>query len=234
MLSNTQIREKSHRNQLICGFDESCLKNCSYRLRIGKLVKPHGTQIIDFTKGSSMEGPQGIWNKTCYRVAKWLHIKKDQSSIELNGDRFELKPNELVLFQTVEKVKLPLRLSASYAALDSVAKQGILLINASMVEPGYEGYLSGVLLNFSSKSFMIKPCMEIAKINFHEITGEVEDKVHENIEDYTGDLQDKAQNYTQTFLDVDRIENEVIAKTARRVKKSFLMLAMSLGEWPAS
>ena len=64
--------------------------------------------------------------------------------------------------------------------------------------------------------------MEIVKISFSEVTGGVRDKLHERIDDYTEQLQIKAQNYTQTFLDIDRIEKEVISKTARQVRKSFV------------
>ncbi len=219
MLGNTRISNLVQQSNLIENFNEKCLRNSSYRLRVGKLIKPGGTNVLDFEEKVENKGWFGkFWKK----IAKSILSDKSKRGFKIVNDRYELKPNELVIFQTREKIRMPLDLSASYAALDSVAKQGVLLINASMVEPGYEGYLSGVLLNFSSRSFFISPNMEIVKISFSEVTGGVQDKLHERIDDYTEQLQVKAQNYTQTFLDIDRIEKDVISKTARQVRKSFV------------
>lgn len=219
MLGNTRIRNLVQQSNLIANFNEDCLRNSSYRLRVGKLIKPGGTNVLDFEEKVESKGWVGkFWKK----IAESIPSDKSKRGFKIVNDRYELKPNELVIFQTREKIRMPLDLSASYAALDSVAKQGVLLINASMVEPGYEGYLSGVLLNFSSRSFFISPNMEIVKISFSEVTGGVQDKLHERIDDYTEQLQVKAQNYTQTFLDIDRIEKDVISKTARQVRKSFV------------
>ena len=168
------------------------------------------------------------YNKLFRSFSNIISSKQKKLQFDRINNRYELKPNELIIFQTAEKVKIPITLSASYSALDSIAKRGLLLINASMVEPGYTGYLSGVLLNFSSKSFFIQPNMEIAKINFFEVVGKIENKLDESIANYTEMLQEKAQFYTQTFLDIDRIENEVIAKTASSVKKNFIFGGLGL------
>lgn len=219
MLGNTIIRNLVRHSNLIENFNEDCLRNSSYRLRVGKLIKPGDTKVFDFEEHAKSKGWVGkFWKK----IAELTSMYKEKKGFIIVNDRYELKPNELVIFQTREKIRMPLNLSASYAALDSVAKQGILLINASMIEPGYEGYLSGVLLNFSSRSFFISPNMEIVKISFNEVNGDVYDKLCEKIDDYTDQLQVKAQYYTQTFLDIERIERDVISETARRVKKNFI------------
>ena len=221
MLGNTRIRQLVTDNQLIDNFNEECLRNCSYRLRVGKLIKPGGAEVLDFNPEKKENRLCSLWRKIGMSL---FHDQEIQGEPQFHviGKRYELKPNELIIFQTTEKIRMPLSLSASYTALDSVAKQGILLINASIVEPGYEGYLSGVLLNFSSKSFYIKPNMEIVKINFSRVSGNVDDKIHENVADYTEDLLEKAKNYTPTFLDIKGIENDVIGKTARKVRRNFV------------
>lgn len=220
MLGNIRIRQLVTDSQLIDNFNEECLRNCSYRLRVGKLIKPGGAEVLDFNPKKKENWSCSFWRKIGMSL---FYDKEILGEPQFHGiiKRYELKPNELIFFQTTEKLKIPLSLSASYTALDSVAKQGILLINASIVEPGYEGYLSGVLLNFSSKSFYIKPNMEIVKINFSRVSGDVDDKIHEDIADYTEDLLDKAKKYTQTFLDIKGIEDEVIGKTARKVRRHF-------------
>lgn len=235
MLGNVQIRQLVENNQLISGFDESCLRHCSYRLRIGKLIQPGGAILYD------SEAPQAIKLNWIQKGAKWLldrlfpnNIGGTQKGFKVINSCYELRPNELILFQTKEKVHIPMNLSASYYALDSIAKQGLLLINASMVESGYEGYLSGVLLNFSSKSYLIKPDMQIAKICFYQVEGNVENKnLAESVGDqYTEILQNKAQIYTTSFLDVEKIKEDVINQTASRVSRNLkfggLLLALIL------
>ena len=229
MLGNIDIRELVRNEQLIDNFEENCLRNCSYRLRVGKLIKPGGSEVLSFEgKEPKKENKLCRWIKTTiYKICLYKKVK-EEPQLKTIGKCYELKPNELIIFQTKERIKIPLNLSGSYSALDSVAKQGLLLINASIVEPGYEGYLSGVLLNFSSRSFLIKPFMEIVKINFSEVSCNVEDKLHnkEIIEHYTEDLQEKARNYSQTFLNIKEIEDEVAGRTARRAMRSF-----KLGGW---
>lgn len=221
MLGNTRIRQLVTDSQLIDNFNEECLRNCSYRLRVGKLIKPGGAEVLDFNPEDKKNRLCSLWWKIGMSL---FHNQEIQGEPQFHviEKRYELKPNELIVFQTREKISLPLDLSASYTALDSIAKQGILLINASIVEPGYDGYLSGVLLNFSSRSFYIKPNMEIVKINFSRVSGGVDVRIHENVTNYTEDLLEKAKNYTRTFLDIEGIENEVIGKTARRVRRNFV------------
>ena len=225
MLGNITIKELVEKKQLIQNFDENCLKNSSYKLRIGKLIKPNCTYVMTLDNVDNSKW----YNKLFRSFSNIISSKQKKLQFDRINNRYELKPNELIIFQTAEKVKIPITLSASYSALDSVAKRGLLLINASMVEPGYTGYLSGVLLNFSSKSFFIQPNMEIAKINFFKVVGGVENNLNESVTHYTEMLQEKAQFYTQTFLDIDRIENEVIAKTASSIKKSFVFGGLVLG-----
>lgn len=226
MLSNTEIRNLTITNHLITSFVEDGLKHCSYKLRVGKLIKPGGSIIYDSDRSCDLN-----WVQKCLQqiAAKILPngVIQDSPNFNMVNGTYELKPNELIIFQTMENVRIPLHLSAYYSALDSISKKGLLLINASVVEPGYVGPLSGVLLNFSSRSFMIRPQMEIVKIIFHQVDGIVDCKVNENAgNDYTEKLLEKAQNYTQTFLDVERIKEDVINQTSKKVSKS-----IKLGGW---
>lgn len=223
MLSNIEIRQQVQDSRLISDFNEGSLKHCSYKLRLGKLIQPGTSILFDKTGNQSLNWVQ--------RGVVWLSDKvlprqsgREFAEFRLSNNTYVLKPNELIFFQTKEKISLPMNIAASYSALDSIAKQGLLLINASVVEPGYEGFLSGVLLNFSSKSFMLKPEMEIVKINFMKIDAEVEAKLTESSGDkYTENLQKMAQLYDKTFLNIERLRDEVADKTAKSVRNQFIL-----------
>lgn len=223
MLSNIEIREKVRNSHLISDFNEGSLKHCSYKLRLGKLIQPGSSILFDNTRNENLNWAQ--------RGVVWLSDKflprqfgQEVAEFRLSNNTYVLKPNELIFFQTKEKIRLPMNIAASYSALDSIAKQGLLLINASVVEPGYTGFLSGVLLNFSSKNFVLKPEMDIVKINFIKIDAEVETKLTESSGDkYTENLQKTAQLYDKTFLNVERLRDEVAGKTAKTVRNQFIL-----------
>lgn len=183
ILSNSKIRESINSSQLLIDSDDNCIKNCSYKIRIGKLIEP-----------------------------------KSGNEIKLP---YTLKPSKVVLFESAEKINLPENLTASYSALFSVSSKGILLINSSMIEPCYKGHLSGVLLNFSSKKYTIKKLKPIAKLNFMEVNGTVDNPSKEAPEDdsYSRDLIDKAENYDLTFLNIDTIKKEVEEKIFSKIRR---------------
>lgn len=190
ILGKSSIKELINKKKLIINHDNNYVKNCSYKIRIGKLISPETGEIIDFQT-----------NQT-----------------------FCLEPSELILFQSIEKVKLPYNITASYSALYSVASEGILLINSSMIEPGYSGLLSGILLNFSSKKFIITKGSEIAKLNFYKTDTKIKAScLQERINDdeYQKSLIKKSiNNYHKTFLNISRIEEKIEANISKNIKKS--------------
>lgn len=192
VLGKSSIQNEITNNNLISNSESNHIKNCSYKIRIGKLIKPETGEIINF-----------------------------QSS-----QPFCLEPSEIILFESIEKINLPYNITASYSALYSVASEGILLINSSMIEPGYSGLLSGVLLNFSSKKFVITQGREIAKLNFYQ-TDEANNAncIHETIidNDYLQGLINKSVNYHKTFLNISGIENKIESNISKKVKHSIVL-----------
>lgn len=189
ILGKSSLTRKINVDRLIDHYDPRCIKNCSYKVRIGKLIKPETGEIIDF-----------------------------QSLLS-----FSLEPSEIILFESIEKINLPYNITASYSALYSVASEGILLINSSMIEPGYSGLLSGVLLNFSSKKFVITREREIAKLNFYQTdepdnTNCITETINDN--DYLLGLANKSVNYHKTFLNISGIEKEIESSILKKVKRS--------------
>lgn len=198
VLSKSSIQNKITNGSLITNSEENHIKNCSYKIRIGKLIKPETGDIIDFQSSQS----------------------------------FCLEPSEIILFESIEKIKLPHDITASYSALYSIASEGILLINSSMIEPGYSGLLSGVLLNFSSKKFVITKGREIAKLNFYQ-TDETDNSncTFETItdNDYLQGLINKSVNYHKTFLNISGIENKIESNISKKVKHSIVLGGIIIG-----
>lgn len=137
-----------------------------------------------------------------------------------NKNPFHLKTSNIVLFQSEETINLPHDITASFSALYSVSSRGILLINASMIEPSYKGKLSGILLNFSSQDFLLYPKQEIAKIVFYKLASSPTHSKNEIIEDeqYRKDLREKAMNYHESFLNIGNLKAEIQEYTFKKAK----------------
>lgn len=226
ILSKESILENVQDNGLIENFSSDCLGYSSYKLRIGKIVIPQSGRV--FTEKFNLR-KLGKWEQFRLRIADLMtpYNVKTQIKNEINhcAGPFALKPRDIILFETEEMLKMPQNISGSYTAMNSIAQKGILLINASVVEPNYHGPLSGILANFSSKDFVIYPKMEIAKICFHQVDTEmppspnIENEITE--EHYLKDLQRKAKDYYgDTFLDINSILDDIELRYARQVRKN--------------
>ena len=226
ILSKDTVIIKVRDNGLIENFSPDCLGYSSYKLRIGKIVIPQSGRV--FTEKFNLR-KLGKWEQFRLRIADLMtpNNVKTQIKNEINhcAGPFALKPRDIILFETEEMLKMPQNISGSYTAMNSIAQKGILLINASVVEPNYHGPLSGILANFSSKDFVIYPKMEIAKICFHQVDTEmppspnIENEISEK--DYLKDLQRKAKDYYgETFLDIKSILDDIELRYARQVRKN--------------
>src|SRR5262249_39093751 len=131
------------------------IKNCAYTLRAGKVFQTETgkEELLGSTDGNS-------------RSIVW-----------------EIGPSETLIVRTREKVKMPNDLCATYAPLYRLSKQGVMLLNASIVEPGYEGCLSCFLVNFSSERISVAENDPIAKITFLRLSRAPEKLEPESISD---------------------------------------------------
>lgn len=185
ILSNIDIQNYVDNNQMIQSFDIECLKNSSYKIRIGSIIEPNSGIII----------------------------KED-------NDGYVLNSNEVVIIESLESLKLPSNISVSYTSLYSISSKGILLINASMIEPAYEGKLSCFIVNFSSQKKIITKGECIARLTFYQVTQTPQPLYSEKISSikYTNMLIKDSANYNRSFLDIDGIEKKINESTTKSVR----------------
>jgi deoxycytidine triphosphate deaminase len=118
VLSDTKIKERITnetvaKKKLLQEYEEKNIKYCRYELRLGKVVTTQTGEI------SPNPG-------------------KPASA----GQALVLKPSEMALLLTKELVHLPSDLCATYGQLNRLSKKGLMILNTSIVEPGYYGPLS--------------------------------------------------------------------------------------------
>jgi len=89
-----------------------------------------------------------------------------QLSEEPGNNEIVIKPFEVVIIQTLERLNLPDFLIARWNVRVRWAYEGLLWVGAAQVDPGFRGYLSCPLYNLSDKTVRLHRGEEIAVVDF--------------------------------------------------------------------
>jgi dCTP deaminase len=77
-------------------------------------------------------------------------------------------PGEFVLLASLERIKMPVDLIAVVHDKSTLARKGLALQN-TVLEPGWEGYITLELSNHSEESVQIQVGQPIAQLLFHQL-----------------------------------------------------------------
>ncbi len=207
VLNDTEINARiAGAAPLLDDHDPTRVKNCAYTLRAGKVFAPPTglEEVINPAVGPFCPELQHIW---------------------------QIGPSEVLVVRTRERVRMPADLCATYAPLYRLSRQGVMLLNASLVEPGYEGRLCCFLLNFSSQPVSIAPDDPIAKITFLTLQAPPGALVRETITDdaYHRGLANSAKQFQKSFMDVASIADRAVDKAAQSAKRAVVYGGIILG-----
>ncbi len=97
-----------------------------------------------------------------YSIGGKSHSLSDQ----LPTNEIVIKPFEVVIVQTLERLNLPIFLIARWNVRVKWAYEGLLWVGAAQVDAGYRGYLDCPLYNLSDKDVRLHYGEEIAVIDF--------------------------------------------------------------------
>jgi len=154
ILSDGEIKKRVVSGKLLELHDPERIKYCGCELTLGTVVAPSTGEVLS---------PMG-------KSRNWL------SNVLTTSKCFVIAPSETMILVTKEKLNMPKDLCATYGQLNRLANKGLMILNTSIVEPGYSGPLSCILVNFSSQKHALSPGDSIAKLNFHTVEG-VPDKL---------------------------------------------------------
>lgn len=203
VLTEREIKERVERDAILEYHDPDRIKYCGYELTLGKVISPKTGRV------------------------EWVEDKPKRSfrNVLTTKNCYVLEPSEMLVIVTKELVKMPSDLCATYGQLNRLANHGLLILNTSIVEPGYHGPLSCVLVNFSSQRQVLATGESIAKLNFHTLSGTVENPLKQSFdqEAYTRVVSKSATSLPKSLLDITGVEERVTEKVGAAIKKSIAL-----------
>jgi len=203
ILSDSEIKKRIEADKLLEFHDPQKVKYCGCELTLGTVIAPKSGEVLSF---------EGLpW--------KWLPkiVKKPTC--------FVIKPSETMILVTKEILKMPKDLCATYGQLNRLANVGLMILNTSIVEPGYSGPLSCVLVNFSAQPHAVAPGDSIAKLNFHTVQGDPEQLFSKSYsaDEYELMVSKNSINLPKSLLDISGVEDRVTEKVGAGVKKNLVI-----------
>jgi len=136
ILSDAEIKDYLQKGELIVGGDPQYARGCSYCFRAGKV----------FTGGD--DGT----------VTDWTNGRPHRA--------FLIKPGAMIWIRIREQVKLPIDVTAAWWQTNGLSRQGIMLVNMSVVDPGYQGPLACLFVNFGNTTVPIDENTVVARLLF--------------------------------------------------------------------
>jgi len=103
--------------------------------------------------------------------------KLDLSKVGFSGvmgyfkaDEVELKPGQMVLGKTVEKIELPSNISGRLEGRSSFARLGLAIhVTSGFIQPGSRNHQILEIVNLSSNTILVRAGMRLSQVIFEEL-----------------------------------------------------------------
>ena len=210
ILSDGEIKRRVTSEKIIEFHDPKQIKYCGCELTLGNAVTPSTGVILSLTGK-----PRG-WFSNVVKTSKC----------------FVIEPSETVVLVTKEKLNMPQDLCATYGQLNRLANRGLMILNTSIVEPGYSGPLSCVLVNFSSQKHALSPGHSIAKLTFHQVYGIPEElfiSQSSTRDDYEVQASKNAIYLPKSLLDISGLEERVTERVGGKMRRNIILSGIIIG-----
>jgi deoxycytidine triphosphate deaminase len=142
ILSDTTLQRRIKAGELVLGGDPKYAKHCSYEFRPGRIV---------FGGTSPDNRPIAV------------------DFLAPGATTASVLPTAVVWVRTLERVKIPPNMVGLWVQTNSLSRQGLLLLNTTLVEPGYEGFLTAHLVNLGTQPAILGSETIISKVLFFQL-----------------------------------------------------------------
>jgi deoxycytidine triphosphate deaminase len=181
VLSDATLRARIKAGELVVGGSDSQVMFCAYQFTPEKIFAP---------------GVEGA-------VVDWKSPPADA--------HYVIAPGALVWMRVKGIVKMPVDLAAFYWQTNSLSRKGLMLVNSSLVEPGYEGPLACLFANFGREPVVVHPGTTVAKLIFLRLDADAAEPLRLTLSatKYDRDLKEVAVTAPASFLQVSELSKKL-------------------------
>ncbi|MBP1631396.1 MAG: hypothetical protein H6Q15_2289 [Bacteroidetes bacterium] len=146
-------------------------------------------------------------------------------------ESFQIQPNTMVVIISKEKIELPYNIIGHAYVKTRLSQKGIMANNIGIVDPGYVGPLSTVLINFGKEPFQIDQNVAFLRITFTTFNTptancQLEYGTFER-QAYEKDRRIEAMSYLgNSFINIDRIFSKLKTDLIKLGGKIVLVLSL--------
>ncbi|MDD3173246.1 MAG: hypothetical protein PHF63_06250 [Herbinix sp.] len=189
---------------------------------IEKLIK--NKQIIEgYDPDLSKNNPA----KIDLRLGKKCYVSSQESIIvELNeGKSVEIMPNDIFLYQTLEKVKMPKDIAGHLSLKMGQTARGLLMSNQTQIDPGFHNYIFGMLYNLSDKPITLSYGTPFVTLELFQIN-DTSTTYHGHMKNISFEefCSTRIKSSLGMLAQELKIKTEEIARTDKKVRRSNDML----------
>jgi deoxycytidine triphosphate deaminase len=180
VLSDATIRDQILSGNLVCSGNIDRIGQCTYGFVAGRIF-PGGltTDSVEWSETSS------------------------------NSEHYIIPPGGLVWIRTRETVIMPRNICGFWLQTNALSREGLMLVNLSVVDPGYEGPLSCNFVNFGRTPVIIGPETILAKMLFITTDADVEKPYGQIKDNYDLTLSKYAVQAPKSFMQVTELSAQV-------------------------
>lgn len=172
------------------------------------------------------------------RVDKIITPNGEVISKEGNAEgKYKIKPNSIIVAVSMERIELPYDIIGHAHVRTTLSQKGLMANNIGIIDPGYKGPISSVIVNYGKGDFEIVTGTTFLRINLSKIdkpTPELSLNYAPAKDAYVEDRKrDMLAYFGEAFINVDKIAEEtkkVITNSYIKILRdvSFIFLALSI------
>jgi deoxycytidine triphosphate deaminase len=180
VLSDVTIRELIASTKIVSQGNLAAAKHCAYEFKAGRVV--YGGIVPPSSQVDAVD--------LCSSPSRTAAIH----------------PSGVAWVRSREMVSIPKNVVGMWVQTNSLSRRGLLLLNSTLVEPGYAGYLSAHFVNFGSSPVLLSSATTIAKLVFFQLDADAVDHVDSSkYTDYDAMIDALAAQSTRSFLRISEL-----------------------------
>jgi deoxycytidine triphosphate deaminase len=199
ILSDTTIREFIKRNELIVNGDPSFARNCAYEFKAARVV--YGGTDPNLHQVTAVDLTSGTATTAV------------------------IPPSGVVWVRSREQVRISHAMVGLWVQTNSLSRTGLLLLNSTLVEPGYVGHLAAHFVNLGATDVLLSAGTTIAKLMFMQLDLEATELIDSTqFRQYDVMIDGLAARSDKSFLrirelvpDLEKAASASVADAQRRI-----------------